>query len=238
MTRATWLERRSFGIGASDVPALLIAMGLRDGSDAPRYLTDRARHVVVAGDMSAQQTAPRLFAEKAGLVQPLKVGNAALAGIRREAELIATWRDLLSRSVYYGEHERSLIPRTVRRAEPVQIMPLVDRRCPVLCATPDAWAEDVIEQFVVVQAKCSYGEKRELPWWWRDQVLAEMAVTGADWGVLVCGEYWARDGAPPGDGPIRSWAIERDEVAISEIRDAARRGWAAVEALKAMEQAA
>jgi hypothetical protein len=234
--RAAWLRRRALGIGASDVAALLVALGRYRG-DVPGYIQDKAKHVVVSGDLdvAAMRTVPRLLAEKSGLVASLKVGPAALRGIEREGELLDLWRRLLGRGVFVAEHEATLEAASIAAAGPQWIMPLVDRMCPALCATPDAWCLDTFDAPVVVQIKCSYGARSELPWWWRVQVLAEIAVTGAEYGVLVCGEYWARErGAPPGDGPVRSWVVDRDERAIEEIRDAVREGWRVVEELRAM----
>lgn len=230
--REAWLERRGLGIGGSDVPAILIALGRRSIDDAPDWMRQRARHVAIRGDIAGIETTPRIFAEKAGIVAPLKAGPAAARGTDREGELVDGWRSLIAHG-QGREHETLLVAHSIRRAAPSRIFPLLDRHCPRLCVTPDAWAEDITDGFVVVQAKCTYGEARSLRWYWRDQVQAEIAAQGADWGVLVCGEYWARpEGVAPGDGPIRSWAVERDEAAIREIRDAVCEAWTRIEALR------
>ena len=236
--REAWLRRRDHGFGGSDVPVLLLALGIRRADDAPKWMRDRARHVVLRGDLAALETAPRIFAEKAGIKEPLSVGPAANRGTEREAELIATWRSLVANGSYYGEHEALYEADTIRAAGPQRIMPLVDRECPRLCVTPDVWLDDTFGRFVSAQVKCSFGAAPSLRWYWRDQVMAEIGATGADAGVLVCGEYWAR---PEGgvDGPVRSWPVERDDREIDLIRSACREGWRQVQALRvAMAEAA
>ena len=230
--REAWLRRRDYGWGGSDIPVLLLALGMRQGCEAPAWMRARARHVVLRGDFAGIDTTPRIFAEKAGLVSPLGVGAAAGRGTEREAELIATWRSNLEHGWPEG-HEATYNPATIVAAGPQRIMPLVDRVCPRLCVTPDAWLETHDGRFVVAQMKCSYGSAPDLRWYWRDQATAEIGATGADAGVLVCGEYWARpEGVAPGDGPVRSWAVERNDVAIDEIRAACREGWDRVRALR------
>jgi hypothetical protein len=79
----------------------------------------------------------------------------------------------------------------------------------------------------VIELKCSATPRPELPWYWRAQVIAQLAVTGAAYGVVVCGEEWA---AWHGNsGMIRAWRVERDEVEIEAVREVARRGWSMVE---------
>jgi hypothetical protein len=222
-----WLARRALGFGASDVPALLIALGVVSTEGTPKYILDKAR--------ATNRTcgAPRIFAEKAGVALPLKGSSAASRGTERERELLAQWRMMLSRGVYYDEFAESVVVHeSVTHADSMLrcVWPLVDRQCRKLAATLDAWATDTLGGELVVELKCSASERRDLPWWWRAQVHAQLAVTGADYGLLVCGEHWASWHG--NDGPIRVWPVERDESAIARIRDAAEVGWDIVERLQ------
>ena len=221
-----WLRRRALGFGASDVPALLMAMGKRQGLEAPKYLTERTR---VTNRTAGQ---PRIIAEKAGLVRPARAGAAASKGTSRERELLQTWKALLSHHVYADECETLIVPSTIRHADVGMhcAMPWVDRYEPHLVATLDGWAEDVNDNELCIELKCSAYERTELPWYWRDQVQAQLAVSGAEWGVLVCGEFWAAWHG--NDGPIRVWPVDRDERAIEEIREVVKGAWALVEKLK------
>jgi hypothetical protein len=227
-----WLERRGYGFGCSDLPALFVALGIEKGDDAPKYITDRAAIT------NRTRGVARLFCEKAGLLAPLKVGAAANKGTAREEELLRTWATLLTRRQYYGEHERLLVSSSLglARHAPKRWYPLVDRHCPRLTDTPDAWIEDAIGGLHVIQAKCSASEKRDLPWWWALQVQGEIGVQAADGGILVCGEMWAAWHG--NDGPVRSWPIERDERVIARIRAAVEEGWEIVTKLREQRKAA
>jgi hypothetical protein len=109
--------------------------------------------------------------------------------------------------------------------------PLVDRAEGRLTATLDGWARDGLGGQVVVELKCSATERPACPWYWRTQVMAQLAVSGADYGLLVMGECWSAWHG--NDGPVRVWLVERDEAQIDAIRAAVRDGWAAVEAARA-----
>jgi hypothetical protein len=222
-----WLERRGYGFGCSDLPALFVALGIESGEGAPDYITDRARTT------NRTRGVARIFAEKAGVVAPLKVGPAALKGTKRETELLRHWQTLLRRRVYYGPHEALYVPGSLGLAEhaPKRWYPLVDRHCPRLTDTPDSWILDALDGMHVVQAKCSATEKPTLPWWWALQVQGEVAVQAADGGVLVCGEMWSAWHG--NDGPVRSWPVERCEASIARIRAAVAEGWSIVERLRA-----
>lgn len=227
-----WLERRGYGFGCSDLPALFVALGIESGDDAPKYITDKAKVT------NRTHGVARIFCEKAGLVKPLAVGAAAMKGTLRERELLEHWRTLLSHRQFYGKHERLYAPATLGFADdaPKRWYPLVDRHCPSLTDTPDSWIRDAFDGLHVVQAKCSASEKAQLPWWWALQVQGEIAVQAADAGVLVCGEFWAHWSG--NDGPVRSWPVERSEPAIARIRAATREGWEIVERLKAEKRKA
>jgi hypothetical protein len=224
---AGWHARRALGFGASDVPVLLLALGLRSADATPRYIIERAAVT------NRTAGAPRIIAEKAGRVAPLKAGAAAARGTERERELLAAWRTMLSRGVFYDESAESLVlPDRLTHADAMlkSAWPLVDRACPHLTATLDAWGWDALDAEVVVELKCSASERRSLPWYWRDQTMAQLAVSGADYALLVCGEHWSAWHG--NDGPIRVWRVERDEDAIGEIRDAVERGWKRVEEIR------
>jgi predicted phage-related endonuclease len=234
MTREAWLSRRALGFGASDVPVLLIAAGLRSGDDAPKYITERTRHVVVGGGIEGPELAVRLYAEKAGIVRPLKAGRAAAIGTKRERELLAAWRERLEHGQFYCDEERQIITSSVRHADVAMrcAMPWVDRHCPRLVATLDGWAEDILDDEVVLECKCTASERRELPWIWEVQVQAQLAVSGGAWGLVICGELWAAEWVDV-PGPIRAWPVQRDEKVIADIRGAVERGWLEVERLRA-----
>lgn len=221
-----WLERRKLSFGCSDVPALLFTLGLR--TDVPSYIRERAKLV-----RTRKGLVPHLFAEKAGLAKARKAGASAARGLERESAVLDAWRMLLDRENYYTPAEEEIEASSITAASltPREWLPLVDRHCPPLAGTPDAWARLHCGCLVNVQVKCSAGPKRALPQIWRDQVQAEMAVTGAPYSALVCGEEWAAWHG--NDGPIRVWFVERDEEVIAEIRAAAKRGWREVERLRA-----
>lgn len=222
-----WQRRRAMAFGASDVPAVLLALARRSG-DCPRYIAEKAEPVRVPGGIGVA----RIFAEKAGLVAPKRVGSAAAKGTKRERELLVQWRMRLEHQQYYCDAERLLVPESIQHADdaPLEWYPLVDRHCPALTCTPDAWCRDVLGQLVGIELKCSATERRQLPWWWRDQKMAQLAVTGEAYGLLVCGEFWAAWHG--NDGTIRAWPVERDEDAIAEVREACTTGWEMVEELK------
>lgn len=228
-----WLSRRGCGFGASDVPVLLAAMSIAPLDLLPKYAQARAKVT------NRTHGVARIFAEKAGLVAPLASGPAAAQGTRHEERLLLTWQTLLTRRQWYGQHERLLVPGTLALASaaPREWYPLVDRHCPALTCTPDAWMRDALDGLVKVEAKCTTRETREARWSWRVQVQAQLAVSGADSGVIVCGDGWAAswrsENAEGPSGPIRSWPVLRDDAEIARIRAAVSEGWAIVERLKA-----
>lgn len=220
---AEWHARRASGFGASDIPALMLAMsGCQE--QAPRYLADRAKII----SRGRGKGLPRIIAEKAGIVAPLSAGAAASRGTERERELLTHWRTLIEHE-QTGEASSLVVPATITHADALLrcCWPMVDRRCPRLAATLDAWGTDELGAHVVIELKCSATERSQLPWYWRAQVLAQLAVTGADYGLLVCGEMWSAWHGQ--DGPVRVWPVERDEGEIDALRELVRRGWAEVE---------
>jgi len=218
-----WHGRRAHGFGASDVPALLLAFGSAGYDNPPKYLADKARTTNRTFGL------PRLIAEKAGLIDPKEVGQAAARGTARERELLDQWRELLEHRQFYCDEEMLIVPETICHASdvPQEWFPLVDRECPSLTCTPDAWCRDVVGRLVGVELKCSASERRELPRWWWHQKQAQFCPTAESWGLVVCGEKWSAWHGD--DGPVRSWPVQRDESAIAIIRDACVRGWKLVE---------
>jgi hypothetical protein len=187
---------------------------------------DAAKTIRVRGG-----TAPRVIARKAGLAAPEALSDVMRRGLEREPELAEAWRAQLHGSATLLEPE-SL--RYVPHAVPRAWLPLVDRHCHELTCTPDAWIDDVLGGHHVVELKCSVRAHVELPPHYVLQVQAQIAVTGADGGVLVVGQQWGAGWL--GDGPIATWTIRRDERLIDELRAAAHEGWQRVLALRGAEQ--
>lgn len=206
-----WLARRAHGWGASEIPALLLAYDRRadEAADARRY------HLDAAG--VGRWGVPRVVAQKAGLAARDRRSRAMSVGVEREAELLARWE---AESGYDEVRAASSVPR--------EWLPLVDRHCPQLTATPDAWCRGPSGEHLVVEAKCVTDSPSTLRWYWRVQVQAQIAVMDAAGGVLVCGPGWIF-GAQ--SSPVW-WAVERDEAEIARVRDVARFAWSVVEALR------
>jgi hypothetical protein len=213
-----WHQRRALGFGASDVPALLVGLGLRDASSVPGYIAENAKSIRVAGG----EMFPRIVLEKAGRKAPRKVGSSANIGRTREVELIAAWAATLTE----GD---AIDPESVTHASvlPIELTPLVDRECPRLAVSPDGWCRDVLGELVLVEAKCGNAWRDELPWYWEHQIQAQLAATGVSMGVLVLGQQWSR--SMEARGPIQAWPVERNERVVAEIREAVRAGWLLVE---------
>jgi hypothetical protein len=211
---SAWHQRRMLGFGASDVPALLVAFGLRDGAKATKRCRDNA--AIVRGSLGV----PRIIAEKAGVKRPL----AHSGGGEREGELVRAWATGLrpydpfvaSSLVHYDEPEETKAT-------------LVDPECPRLAVSLDARIRDLFGSLGVVEAKCGDVDTDDgvCPWAWRDQVQAQLAASGLSWGVAVQGVGWAYR-----DGPIRWWMVDRDDAAIAEIRGVVNRAWLMVEDVK------
>ena len=204
-----WLARRRLTFGASEVPALLLALGLVPPTPTtPKYMVDLAK---------------RLFGVKAGTRKPASAGRAAQMGNDVEVELLRAW-NADPCSGYPAASHASSIPR--------EWLPLVDRHCPRLSCTPDAWCRRSGE-LVNVQIKTDVGGgKRMITPWWRSQVQAEMAVTGSARSVLLYGGGWACDWMDRRERPV-AWVVERDEVEIERIRSAVIVGWNRVEQIMA-----
>ena len=230
-----WLRRRAHAFGASEAGALLILAGHRHPEDAPRWVAELARPIRVGlGGRWVQ--VPRLIARKAGLAAPAKRTPAMDRGIELERELFVRAVRLMVRGALRGGGGL-LDPRSMRHAAsvPREWLPLVDRECPRLAATPDAWARDILDRHVAVELKTNVRPIVDLPWHYRAQVLVQCSTMAAESGCLIAGQGWAlpRDDGPDGPtGPLAAWDVERDEVEIERIRAAARSAWDRVEELR------
>lgn len=169
-----------------------------------------------------------MFLEKAGFAKPT-AGNASMRiGAAREPELLAAWRATLGESVLDGESvvHASALPR--------ELYPLVDRECPRLAVTPDAWCRDLWGGLVCVECKCSRYDGAELPLHWRIQCQAQIAVMDAVMGVVVLGRHWSVSMEHVGE--VVAFPVERDEAMIASIRGAVVDGWQRVTDLREMGQ--
>lgn len=209
-----WLVRRRESFGASEIGALYLALRLRapEPSD-PKYLLDAAA---------------RLFAVKAGIRKAAGGSRATAGGQARERDVLREW---VSRACIGTRVE----PWTVQHADviPREYLPLVDRYCPRLSCTPDAFGRDDADRLCHVELKTTWKKhdaRHDSALWWgyRLQVQAGMAVTAASSGALVVGLGYASGD----DGQLAVYEVERDEEEIGRIRAACVEGWRRVEALK------
>ena len=215
MTRAAWLARRSQAWGCSDLPALWLAR--HPELEAPSYLKARV-------GFPRGHSARRFVLEKAGIIEARAAGGAAARGTQRERELFAQYGAHLARGHVAGPQAETL---RYSDSVPVEWLPLVDRYCPRLACTPDAWGRDALGLLYAVELKCSVTERPELPWYWALQAQGEVAAMGCDGAYVVCGEHWAAGHLQ--DGPIRVWEVERDEPLIARIRELCVSFWELVE---------
>jgi hypothetical protein len=212
-----WLERRMLGWGASEIPALLLAYDRRPDEVA----TARRYHLDAAA--VGRWGVPRIVAQKAGLAARGRQTRTMSIGQELERELVETWAKTCG-------YDRV----THADAAPRESMPWTDRECWALTATPDAWCRGPSGELIAVEAKCTTDYPQQLAWYWRAQLLAQLAVMSAAAGALVCGPGWifsSKITASQRAAPI-SWLVERDEAEIARIRDVARFGWAVVQSLK------
>lgn len=216
-----WLARRRLGWGASDLPVLFAARGWLDAGAITadqRAEIENNRHGV-----------PRYLARKAGLMKD-KRGQSQAQIEAQEKTLLRVW---LSQAEDHG-----VDPDSVRHASeaPREWYPLIDRHCPALSTTPDAWGRDIYDgSLVTIELKCPPDVEAWSRWGmrWTVQVTGQLAVTGADRGLLVCGERWAIPGA---DGRVTTNAIERDEPRILRCREAAADAMKMVEDLRRVKR--
>ena len=211
ITRDPWLVRRSYGWGASEVAALLLAYDPREDEIASARVYHREDAAV------GRSGVPRCVARKAGLLASRRSSRSMAVGSEREAELLERWAADAGERVWLADEA------------PREWYPLVDRECPELTATPDAWTRGPSDELLVVEAKCTADFPTELPWYWRVQVSAQIATMAAAAGYVVCGRGWITGASTV---PI-AWLVERDEDEIARVRRVARIAWAEVLRLRA-----
>lgn len=208
LPRDPWLERRMLTIGASEVPALYLAMGLVvPEEEPPKWLA---------------KLATQLLASKAtGKAPASRADGAAARGNDVEEELLEEWNS----DPFNGWprfHHSKVAPR--------EWFPLVDRRCPKLSCTPDAWTWQR-GRYINGQVKATVRLDATLgSWYHRLQVQAEMAVLDSDRSLLIYGPGWAASWGQRAK-PV-GLVVERDEAEIQRIRSAVVAGWALVEERK------
>lgn len=216
--RDPWLARRSITWGASELPGLLVAYDIapRDAG-LPRWVLDQASHYKAL-------RLPKVIAWKAGLRARSTKSKAADKGKEREQELLRTWT---------AKHSARFVePITVQHASmaPVEWFPLVDRHCPQLSGTPDAWARSRDGKHVVIELKCTYDPGSRIRWHHWIQTQALIGIMSAGSGLNVVGEQWVNDRAD--DLPPRTFVVDADESAIALSRSVARHAMTLVEKLR------
>ena len=198
-----WHVRRLETFGCSDLPALLVALG-REPDGCPQYVIDSAK---------------KLFAVKAGLRKATRSGAAAQRGNDVEAELVHAF-NLDPLNGWPRVTHSSSVPR--------EWFPLVDRYCPRLACTPDAWLRNLGDLWNVQVKTDVAGDKKSPPWWWVAQVQGETAVQAATGSLILYGPGWASWRDSDRRKPI-VWVVERDDAMIADLRQSVRVGWTKVE---------
>lgn len=235
-----WLWRRSWHFGASEVAALLIALGRRPEDAFGSY---------------PARASKTLLKRKAGLRKPLKRPPEADRGKELEPELFRQWHTALLRGTATTGYAPMIDAESACYVEGLPpalrcLSPAVDHECPELSASLDVACFDVLGRLGVVDLKCSrdsylappatahmQSDEREARTLARMtvQLHAQMAVTGAAWGTIVEGVRWCNDWAADHgrSQPVYTHDVfERNEALIEEIRDACREGWRRVEELR------
>lgn len=228
---SAWHARRGLTWGASEVAALFVALDVED----PAQLGSYARRAGKRYERGRWRE-PRIILEKAGIVPPLKAGKVADRGLNLERALIAQWRMMVARGTAAGAEmvdARSIA--YVPDALPRELIPLVNRHCPVIAVSPDVWARDVLDTLGAVELKCSVrpygGAKRQHV----IQLHAQADTMSAEWLAVVEGEGWGadwRDHAGEPGGPIRTWPVDMDRALIATIREVCTTAMRRVEELR------
>jgi hypothetical protein len=220
-TRAPWLQRPELGFGASEIAALLVALGRVTPAEVaalPKYMREQADSIF------RRKAFPSRRARKAG--------SAASRGQKAEKAVLDAWlRDPACsvRDALAVAHHESVAPRSW--------FPPVDRYEPHCTWTPDGWALTVLDEDVGLEVKTTMEPVPVTPWWWLAQVQQQHAAGGYEWSALVIGEGWAH-WQESRRLPPRAVRVERDEKQIEHIRAACRDGWARVEEMRAERKAA
>lgn len=227
---ATWLGRRAYSFGASEAHALLVICGKRSADTCPRWMLDE----LVKETRTRFGAVPMLLARKAGLRRAQTQKRIMQIGTRREVEVLDHFRREQA-------HLYDLDADSIKHAfdVPDEWMPLIDRQCPQLASTPDAWGREIYEGLlIVIEVKCSYEPYAQrygrCPPYYETQVQARMGAELGARGLLIEGEAWSNERVP--DGPVTPWKIDRDDAVIDEVRACARELWPQVEALRAQKE--
>lgn len=221
-----WLARRTRAWGGSEVGPLLVAYGLAPlDAILPGWVLEQSEHYARLG-------VPKILAWKSGLrARPAGDTKTKDAGNTLERELLARYKATIASC--------RVDPKTIRHADtlPRQFYPFFDGDCAHLAVTPDAWAKAHDGELAMIELKTSVKDLVvvRMPWHYRCQLQAEMAVCAARWGLLVIGERWIQpDGysLERSRGPIRAFATARDESMIHLVRTVATEAWSVVEQLR------
>lgn len=208
--KTDWHRRRNRRLGGSEVGAALIASGTATSQEidsAPKYMLEAASRTEVRLLDGSVISLPYFIARKLGLREAQRQSKVMARGLAREEELLSLWSQ---------EQETRIV---LARDLPTHARHAIDHDCDSLAVTFDALAEDEIEGWIPLEAKCPYRVVTEVPWYWRLQVQAQIAVAMTDVAVIVIGPGWGA--CDHGGGAIWSSTIERDDRAIERIRSAA-----------------
>ena len=152
-------------------------------------------------------------------------------GNEREREVLERFRARCEAGAY------AIDPDSIVHADavPREWIPLVDRSCPQLASSPDAWGRDIYDgSLVVLEVKCSYEaymrRYRGPPPHYDAQLQARMACEGGRVAMLIEGEWFANDRHE--DGDVIGYDRAYDAITVAEIRAAARQQWEMVEELR------
>ena len=227
--REAWLANRAMTWGSSDIAQLMLAYGLAPvDAKVAAWMRDGAAYY-------QRLHIPKLIAWKSGLMpEPSRDTAIKDEGNRLEQRVLSRWQ-------FTQAHEH-VDPRTVQHATrlPQRILPLVDRRCPAIAVSPDAWAYGHLEgegararrDFVILEVKTTRDDLDAAPWGYVQQLGSQMDAMSADRGMLLVGVRWLRDDLPDEErytAPI-TFAVPRD------ADETARRYEVATEALELVGQ--
>lgn len=202
-----WLQRRMATFGASEIGPLLIALGREYPPNVRKYTVE---------------TAAKLFASKAGLRKPKRLGGAAQRGNDVEAELVHA----------FNQDPLNGWPRVTHASEfPREFLPLLDRVERRLSWTPDGWLRRNGALWVVEVKTDVKGDRTEPDWSWGLQVQAAMAVSGCEHALIIYGPGWAHWNENA-KRPPTCWVVERDDDVIAGIRHSCAEGWQRVEEMR------
>lgn len=226
----SWEWRRGFHFGASEMAALLVALGWRDPDEYGSTVRSQSK---------------RLLHRKAGLARPLKRTPLMARGSEREAELWREWRTALERGTA-GPEAGLIDPASLVYVEGLPeaarvLSPIVDHECPEMAASLDVVGRDLLGRLLVVDIKASFKPYEATRPRHVVQLHAQMACTHAEVGHIVEGVRWSNNyfDERPGSQPIRTHeAVERNDALIAELRAAAREGMERVRALRAAREEA